>query len=115
MTAAFDPYHKWLGIPAEDQPPHHYRLLGIGLFEPDLDVIESAADRQMAHVQRYKTGQHSLLSQELLNELAAAKVCLLRPEKKSAYDQQLKASLTPKSGPPAAAPPAQTLPRAAPL
>lgn len=29
----FDPYHKWLGIPPEEQPPHYYRLLGIKLFE----------------------------------------------------------------------------------
>ena len=29
----FDPYHKWLGISPKDQPPHHYRLLGIDLFE----------------------------------------------------------------------------------
>ena len=43
----FDPYHKWLGIPPEDQPPHHYRLLGVPLYEDDAAVIESAADRQM--------------------------------------------------------------------
>ena len=30
MKQSFDPYHKWLGIPPEDQPPHHYRLLGVG-------------------------------------------------------------------------------------
>ena len=24
-----DPYHVWLGIPPEEQPPNHYRLLGI--------------------------------------------------------------------------------------
>src|SRR5688572_10578660 len=93
----FDPYHKWLGIPAAEQPPHHYRMLGISLFESDQDVIEAAADRQMSHVQRYKTGQHSLLSQQLLNELAAAKVCLLRPEKKAAYDRQLRARLAAQS------------------
>ena len=25
----FDPYHRWLGIPPEEQPADHYRLLGI--------------------------------------------------------------------------------------
>src|SRR5687768_18381170 len=44
MVDVFDPYHKWLAIPPEEQPPHHYRLLGIKLFESDPDVIESAAD-----------------------------------------------------------------------
>jgi hypothetical protein len=89
----FDPYRKWLGIPPEEQPPHHYRLLGIGLYEGDPDVIEAAADRQMSHVQTYKTGKHSSLSQKLLNELAAAKLCLLNRERKKAYDAALKERL----------------------
>lgn len=112
MSAEFDPYHRWLGIPPHEQPPHHYRLLGIGVFEDDPDVIEEAADRQMSHVQTHKTGQHSALSQKLLNELAAAKLCLLNPDEKNAYDAQLRAQLlTPRSPAPrdeaaeAAAPP----------
>ena len=44
MAEAFDPYRKWLGIPVQDQPPNHYRLLGIELFEADPDVISNAAD-----------------------------------------------------------------------
>lgn len=70
MTEQFDPYHKWLAIPPKDQPPSHYRLLGVELFEPDLDVIESAADQRMAHVRSFQTGQNSAASQRILNELA---------------------------------------------
>ncbi len=55
---SFDAYRKWLGIPREEQPPNHYRLLGIGLFESDVDVISNAADRQMAHVRSFQTGRH---------------------------------------------------------
>src|SRR5687767_1347207 len=95
MGNAFDPYHKWLGIPPEEQPPNHYRLLGIRLFESDADVIESAADRQMAHVQTHKTGKHSALSQKLLNELAAARLCLLNRAQRAAYDAQLQSSMVP--------------------
>ena len=47
MSDQFDPYHKWLGIAPKDQPPHHYRLLGIDAFEDDRDVIDSAANRVM--------------------------------------------------------------------
>ncbi len=90
MLTGFDAYHKWLSIPPHDQPPNHYRLLGLGLFESDPDVIAAAADRQMAHIQTYKNGPHADLSQKLLNEIAAAKICLLRPQKKSGYDQQLR-------------------------
>lgn len=99
MSENFDPYHKWLGIPREDQPPHHYRLLGIELFEDDPDVIDAAADRQMTHVQTYKTGKHSKLSQRLLNELAAARVSLLRPELRTSYDANLRSQLAQQAGP----------------
>lgn len=60
MAQAFDPYHKWPGIAPKDQPPNHYRLLGIELFEDDCD------------------------------ELAAARVCLLKPEGKAEYDARLR-------------------------
>ena len=49
MAADFDPYYKWLGIHPKDQPPHHYRLLGVELFESDPEVIEAAADRHIAY------------------------------------------------------------------
>ena len=41
MPDRFDPYHRWLGIPAEKQPANHY----------------------------FQTGQHGTLSQKLLNEV----------------------------------------------
>lgn len=93
MPAQFDPYHRWLGIPAHEQPANHYRLLGINVFESDPNVIEAAADRQMGHLRSYQASQHSALSQELLNEVAAARVCLLDPTRKAEYDQSLRAQL----------------------
>ncbi len=90
---AFDPYYKWLGIPKAEQPPNHYRLLGIALFESDPDVIEAAADRQMTYVSQCATGEHTKLSQQVLNELSKARVCLLVADKKQAYDARLKAAL----------------------
>jgi hypothetical protein len=93
MMQTFDPYYRWLGIPPHLQPPHHYRLLGLELFESDPDVIVVAADRQMTHVRMYQLGEYSDLSQTLLNELAAAKMCLLIPERKAAYDAELRKKL----------------------
>jgi hypothetical protein len=90
MSEAFDPYLRWLGIRDPKRPPNHYRLLGIELFESDPDVIASAADRQMAHVRTFQAGKHSTLSQKLLNELAAAKICLLSARKKAEYDAVLR-------------------------
>jgi len=91
----FDPYYRWLGIPPEEQPANHYRLLGIRLYEANADVIESAADRQMGHLRTFQTGPAGVLSQKLLNEVAAARLCLLNPQKKAAYDAALREALEP--------------------
>jgi hypothetical protein len=96
MRPAFDPYHKWLGIPREQQPPDYYRLLAIQPFESDPDVIQAAADQRMAHLRNYQTGPHSDFSQRLLNEVASARVCLLNEAKKAAYDERLRAELQEK-------------------
>lgn len=90
-TDHFDPYHKWLGIPRWEQPPNHYRLLGLTAYESDRDAIESAADQRMAHVRTFQSGEHSAESQRLLNELALARLCLLDAERKRAYDTELMA------------------------
>jgi hypothetical protein len=65
----------------------------VGLFESDADVISNAADRQMVHVRTFQVGKYSALSQRLLNELSAARVCLLDPAKKAAYDDQLRTQM----------------------
>ncbi len=112
MKHSFDPYRKWLGITPRDQPPHHYRLLGIEPFEADPDVIANAADGRMAQVKNFQIGKYSQQSQRILNEIAAAKVCLLNPEKKAEYDRQLRPRLEAENkGPPQAAPPAVRKPR----
>ena len=85
----FDPYHVWLGIPPHKQPPDHYRLLGIEPFESSPAVIENAAAQRMSHLRCYQNGRHGARSQELLNEVAAAKLFLLQPEKKAFYDEYL--------------------------
>jgi len=98
MSNAFDPYHTWLGISPAEQPPNHYRLLGVAMFEDSRDVISNAADRQMAHIRTFQSGKHSAESQKLLNELSAARVTLLDSKKRAAYDAKLRASLYPAAG-----------------
>lgn len=87
----FDPYHKWLGIPPREQPPHHYRLLGLDLFESDEEVIESAARRLIAFCEQNSQGPHAAAARRVVFEIAAARLCLLDPEKRAEYDTQLKA------------------------
>ena len=100
MSDKFDPYHQWLGIPASEQPPNHYRLLGIAPFESDSTVIENAADRLMAQLRTFQAGKHSQESQRLLNEVAAARICLLNAEKKALYDHYLRKVLRKPQVPP---------------
>ncbi|HVW01120.1 MAG TPA: hypothetical protein VHB77_12295, partial [Planctomycetaceae bacterium] len=95
MSAGFDAYHKWLGILPKDQPPHHYRLLGLEAFESDPDVIETAADRQLTSLRRYQSGEHAAEASKLLNEVSQARLCLLKPESKQKYDAQLRQKLDP--------------------
>lgn len=94
LMGSFDPYYTWLGIPPEEQPANHYRLLGLRLFESHPDAISNAADRQMMMLRTFQTGSHAGDSQKLLNEVAAAKICLLNPEKKAAYDEHLRRSVS---------------------
>ena len=91
--ASFDPYHQWLGIPPQDQPATHYRLLGIETFEENAEVISSAADRQMAHVRTFQMGPNGAISQRLLCELSTARLILLRPVRKAGYDAVLKSAV----------------------
>ena len=93
MSETFDPYHRWLGIPPQHQPPNHYRLLGLEPFESDREVVRDAVERQMAHVRSYQLGQYAAVSQRILNELAAAKACLLEPGRKAAYDEAIRRQL----------------------
>ena len=111
MAAEFDAYHKWLAIPPAEQPPNHYRLLALNVFEGDPDVIDSAANVRMIHLRSLQTGPQAELTQKLLNEIAAARLCLLKPEKKSSYDASLQAQLT--RGVRAKSPPPPPLPQTA--
>ncbi len=91
MPEAFDPYYIWLGIPPEEQPADHYRLLGIRRFESNPDVISNAADQRVRHLRSLQTGKRQQESQKLLTEISQASGCLLDPSKRGAYDAQLRA------------------------
>ena len=113
MSEGFDPYHKWLGIPPKDQPPNHYRLLGLEMFESDPEVIDTAASRLMSHLQELASGPEVKHSQKLLNEIAAARRCLLKSETKNTYDEQLRVK-QPKAPPPRKKPTVKRPPEAPP-
>ena len=102
---AFDPYLTCLGIPAHEQPPNFYRLLGIVLFESNPALIEQAADRQSLTVGAYQGGPQGELCQRLLSEIAMARFNLLDPQQKASYDSYLQGMLAHRGERAVAAPP----------
>jgi hypothetical protein len=86
---AIDVYKEWLGIPEGPRPPDHYQLLRLVEFEDAADKIRGNYKKLNAHVRKYATGQYSVESQVLLNELARAMLCLTDAERKREYDQSL--------------------------
>ncbi len=82
-----DVYKSWLGIPDGPRPPGHYELLRLVEFEDDPEKIRANYKKLNAHVRKYASGQFSARSQELLNELAKAMLCLTDPERKREYDE----------------------------
>lgn len=90
MPEKFDPYYEWLDIAPAEQPADYYRLLGLEIFEEDKEVIRDHADERMAKVRTHQHGKHSRSSQRILNELSAAKHCLLDKKLRPIYDTKLK-------------------------
>jgi len=86
----FDPYRRWLSIPEDRRPPTHYQLLGVASDETELEVIEAAVLRQSAYVRNFQVGKYADDAARILNEIAAAKICLLNPKARAAYDAELR-------------------------
>ncbi|HVX60276.1 MAG TPA: hypothetical protein VHC19_06740, partial [Pirellulales bacterium] len=108
MADSFDPYHVWLSIPPGQRPPTHYQLLAISVDERDRAVISAAVTRQSAYVRNFQVGKHSADAARILNEIQAAKLCLLDPDKRAEYDAQL----GPREAPAATAAAVQSAPPA---
>jgi len=88
-VSEIDVYKEWLGIPEGVRPPDHYTLLRLVQFEDDVEKIRTNYRKLNAHVRKYSTGQYLLRSQELLNEMAKAMLCLTDPDGKVEYDRSL--------------------------
>ncbi len=82
-----DVYKDWLGIPEGDRPPDYYTLLRVVKFEDDIDKIQNNYRKLNGHVRKYASGQYLKESQDLLNELAKAMLCLTNPDAKREYDE----------------------------
>lgn len=91
MNSEFNPYRRWLGIASDDCPPDHYELLGLERFEARVDVIDSASIARIELLQDIASGSQNLdLSQQVLNEVSRARLCLLDANQREQYNLSLR-------------------------
>ena len=92
VVMAADFYTEWLGVPPDPRPPDYYTLLGVDIFCRDQDIIELAARRQLMRLDEfalYPDRDTRDAVQDMMNEVARARVDLVNPNRRLAYDRQL--------------------------
>jgi hypothetical protein len=88
MSGEPDYYTEWLGIPEGPRPPDYYALLGLEKETCNAAAIERAAQERNKAV-RPRCLKYPDEGTALLNEISMAKLCLLDPETRAAYDRAL--------------------------
>lgn len=86
MAITFDPYSVWLGIPPAEQPPDHYRLLGLARYESNPEEISKAANKHTSYIKQFENGKRAGECRKLHNEISTARFCLLSETTKADYD-----------------------------
>lgn len=99
MSATFNPYREWPGIPDNGQPLNYYRLLGLTIFESNPATIERAVQYRLARIESVASPERAAAAQAIAGEIILARNFLLSPASKEAYDRGLQASA---SAPPVA-------------
>ncbi len=89
MAKQLEVYRDWLGITDTARPLTHYQLLRLNKFEDDPAKIRLHYRKMNAHVRKFASGDFAQQSQELLNELAKAMLCLTDTRRKGEYDASL--------------------------
>ncbi|HVC99070.1 MAG TPA: hypothetical protein VND64_35725 [Pirellulales bacterium] len=89
MAKEIDVYKEWLGITEPARPLNYYQLLRLEMFDDDPAGARNSYRKLNAHVRKYASGEYGPRSQELLNELAKAMLCLTDATRKAEYDVSL--------------------------
>jgi len=89
MAKELDVYRDWLGITETARPLNCYQLLRLKPFEDDPARIRNHYQKMNAHVRKFATGDYARQSQQLLDELARAMLCLSDAKRKREYDATL--------------------------
>ena len=89
MPQTLDVYRDWLGIKEANRPLNHYQLMRLKQFEDDQAKIREHYRKMNSHVRKYAAGDFGKQSQDLLNELSRAMLCLTDTRRKREYDASL--------------------------
>ena len=89
MAKQLDVYRDWLGVQEPERPLTHYQMLRLKKFEDDAGKVREHYRKMNAHVRKFATGDFAKQSQDLLNELAKAMLCLTDAQRKAEYDASL--------------------------
>jgi len=89
MPPTLDIYREWLGIKETARPLNHYQILRLKKFEDDIGKIREHYRKMNSHVRKFAAGEFAQQSQDLLNELAKAMLCLTDTRRKREYDASL--------------------------
>ena len=84
-----DVYRDWLRIEDAERPLNYYQLLRLKRFVDDPGKIRNHYRKLNAHVRKFAVGDYAAESQQLLNELARAMLCLTDAKRKVEYDESL--------------------------
>ena len=84
-----DVYRDWLKISATNRPLNYYQILKLKTFEDNTAVIRDHYRKLNVYIRKFATGDYIDASQDLLNELAKAMLCLTDKERKAEYDESL--------------------------
>ena len=79
-------YQKYLGISGRQIPPNHYTLLGLQPLESDPETIKKAAQKRADSLREQKTDENLPELKALMNEIAAARLCLLDDARRKEYE-----------------------------
>jgi hypothetical protein len=89
---AVDFYTKWLDVRPGPRPPDYYTLLGVEVFCRDLDAIEHATRRRLTRLDDFALHPNRETRdavQNMMNEVARARVDLVNPGRRLDYDRRL--------------------------
>ncbi|NIP69958.1 MAG: hypothetical protein GTO04_12500 [Planctomycetales bacterium] len=89
MAETLDVYRDWLGVKETTRPLDYYQLLRLEAFDDDQDRIRRHYRKLNSHVRKFASGSYARQSQDLLNELARAMLCLTDLQRKGEYDESL--------------------------